>query len=153
TPAANMEMPLGLTLVGNYGLAAQRHMHEYGTTSEQLAEIAVATRAHAMRNPAAVAGLTAIGITPKQISVSDVMSSRLVADPLHVLDCCLITDGGGAVVIVAPEVARDIRKIPVWIIGTGEATEYLGRTHDMTVSAGRVSGEAAFGQAGIRPDE
>jgi acetyl-CoA C-acetyltransferase len=153
TPAANMEVPLGLTLVGNYGLAAQRHMYEYGTTAEQLAEIAVATRAHAMRNPAAVAGLTAIGITPKQISVSDVVSSRLVADPLHVLDCCLITDGGGAVVIVAPEVARDIRKIPVWIVGTGVATEYLGKAHDMTVSAGRRSGEAAFGQAGIRPDE
>jgi acetyl-CoA C-acetyltransferase len=100
-----------------------------------------------------VAGLTAIGITPKQISVSDVVSSRLVADPLHVLDCCLITDGGGAVVIVAPEVARDIRKIPVWIVGTGEATEHLGRSHDMTVSAGRMSGEAAFGQAGIRPEE
>jgi acetyl-CoA C-acetyltransferase len=153
TPAANMETPLGLTLVGNYGLAARRHMHEYGTTPEQLAEIAVTTRAHAMRNPEAVAGLEAIGIKAKEITVDDVTSSRLVADPLHVLDCCLITDGGGAAVIVAPEVARDIRKPPVWILGTGEAAEYMGRDRDMTVTAGRVSAQAAFGQAGIHPDE
>jgi acetyl-CoA C-acetyltransferase len=140
-------------LVGNYALAARRHMHEYGTTSEQLAEIAVATRAHAVRNPEAVAGLNAIGIPAKEITVGDVLAAPLVADPLHILDCCLITDGGGAVVIVAPEVARNIRKTPVWILGTGEASAFLGKGHDMTVSAGRASGGEAFNQAGVRPNE
>lgn len=153
TPPANMETPVGLSLVGSYALAAQRHMYEYGTTSEQLAEIAVATRAHALRNPDAVAGLDSIGIAPCEITVEDVLSSRLVADPLHVLDCCLITDGGGAVVIVSPDVAKELRKPPVWIIGTGEAVDYLHAGRDLTSSAGQQSSERAFGQAGIDPDE
>jgi acetyl-CoA C-acetyltransferase len=154
TPATNMEVPYGLTLIGNYALVAQRHRHEYGTTAEQLAEIAVTTRAHATRNPDAMRGLEAIGIRPAgEITVDDVLSSRLVADPLHVLECCLVTDGGGAVVIVSPEVARDIRPRPVWILGTGEAIGYPGNGRDITTSAASVSGPAAFDRAGVTPDE
>jgi acetyl-CoA C-acetyltransferase len=154
TPATNMEAPYGLTLIGNYALAARRHMHEYGTTPEQLAEIAVTTRAHAVRNPDAVRGLAAIGLKHTgEITIDDVLSSRTIADPLHLLECCLVTDGGGAVVIVSAEVARDIRKPPVWILGTGEAVGYPGNGKDITTSAAAISGPAAFDQAGVRPDE
>ena len=154
TPATNMEVPYGLTLVGNYALVAQRHMYEHGTTPEQLAEIAVTTRAHAARNPDAVRGLEAIGIKQTgEITIDDVLSSRTIADPLHLLECCLVTDGGGAVVIVAADVAKDLRKPPVWIIGTGEAVGYPLDRRDITTSAAAVSGPAAFDQAGVRPDE
>jgi acetyl-CoA C-acetyltransferase len=153
TPSGNMEVPWGLTLVGNYAMVARRHMHDYGTTPEQFAEISVVTRAHARRNPQAMAGLESIGINSKEISIADVVSSRLVADPLHVLECCLITDGGGAVVIVSPDVARDIRKRPVWIIGSGEAAKHVDYDDDITVTAAHQSGPAAFGQAGVRPEE
>jgi len=154
TPATNMEVPYGLTLVGNYALVAQRHMYEHGTTAEQLAEIAVTTRAHAARNPDAVRGLEAIGIKQTgEITIDDVLSSRTIADPLHLLECCLVTDGGGAVVIVGADVARDLRKPPVWILGTGEAVGYPGDRRDITTSAAALSGPAAFDQAGVRPDE
>jgi len=153
-PAANMEAPYGLTLIGNYALVARRHMAQYGTTPEQLAEIAVTTRAHAVRNPDAVAGLTSLGIrNTGEISVEDVLGSRLIADPLHLLECCLVSDGGGAVVIVSPSVAAGLRKPPVWILGTGEAIGYSGNQTDITTSAAVRSGHDAFGQAGARPDE
>jgi acetyl-CoA C-acetyltransferase len=153
-PVGNMEAPYGLTLVGNYAMVARRHLHQYGTTSAQLAEIAVTTRAHAMRNPDAVRGLHDLGHRDvREITVEDVLSSRLIADPLHLFDCCLITDGGGAVVIVAPEVARDLRHRPVWILGTGEAVGYPEPGADLTVSAAARSGPAAFGEAGVRPEE
>jgi acetyl-CoA C-acetyltransferase len=154
TPVGNMEGPYGLTLVGNYAMVAQRHMHQYGTTSEQLAEIAVTTRAHAMRNPAAVQGLRDIGQKDvRDISVEDVVNSRMIADPLHLYDCCIISDGGGAVVIVGPEVTSGLRTRPVWILGAGEATRYPEHGADITVSAAAQSGPTAFGEAGVRPDE
>jgi acetyl-CoA C-acetyltransferase len=153
-PSANMEVPYGLTLIGNYALVARRHMAQYGTTPEQLAEIAVTTRAHAVRNPDAVAGLTAIGIrNAGEISVDDVLGSRLIADPLHLLECCIVSDGGGAVVIVSRAVAAGLRKPPVWILGTGEAVGYPHNQGDITTSAAVRSGHDAFGQAGVRPDE
>jgi acetyl-CoA C-acetyltransferase len=154
TPAGNMEAPYGLTLVGNYAMVARRHMHQYGTAPEQLAEIAVTTRAHAMRNPAAVRGLADLGRKDvHEIGVGDVLASRMIADPLHLLECCIISDGGGAVVIVAPEVARDTRTRPVWILGAGEAVGYQHHGGDLTVTAAARSGPPAFGQAGVRPDE
>ena len=154
TPVANMEGPYGLTLVGNYAMVAQRHMHEYGTTTEQLAEIAVTTRAHAMRNPAAVRGLRDIGQKEvREISVADVTGSRMIADPLHLYDCCIISDGGGAVVIVAPEVTPGLRMPPVWILGAGEATSYPRNGGDITVSAAAQSGPPAFGEAGVTAAE
>ena len=153
-PAYNMERPYGLTLIGNYALVARRHMAQYGTTPEQLAEIAVTTRRHATRNPQAVAGLADIGIRNHGgITVDDVLGSRLIADPLHLLECCIVSDGGGAVVIVSPAVATGIRPPPVWILGTGEAVGYPGYGADITTTAAVRSGTEAFGRAGVRPGE
>ena len=153
-PGPNMELPYGLPLIGNYALVAQRHMHEYGTTPEQLAEIAVTTRAHAMRNPEAVTGLHDIGIRRVgELTVEDVLGSRMVADPLHLLECCIVSDGGGAVVIVGEDVAADCRTPPVWILGCGEALGYPGNTCDITTSAAALSGPPAFAEAGVRPED
>jgi len=153
-PADNMESFTGMTLVSNYAMVAHRHMHDYGTTSEQLAEIAVATRYHAMRNPEAVEAMRALEfLDVRETTVADVVGSRMVADPLHLLDCCMISDGGGAVVIAVPEVARDCRKRPVWILGGGEATGYPTNGGDITTSAALQSGRAAFGEAGVATGE
>ena len=153
-PADNMDAFVGMTLVSNYAMVARRHMHQYGTTSEQLAEIGVATRLHAMRNPEAVAAMTALGFLDiRETTIADVIGSPLIADPLHRLDCCMISDGGGAVVIAAADVARDCRKRPVWILGSGEATKYPENGGDITVSAAAQSGPPAFAEAGVRPDE
>ncbi len=150
----NMERPYGSTLIANYALVKQRHMHQYGTTTEQLAGISIATRHHAMRNPQAVQAMTDLEfVGVNDISVEDVLDSRIIADPLHLLECCMISDGGGAVVIASAQVARDCAKAPVWIIGTGEATMFVENDSDITVSAGAQSGPVAFEQAGIRPDE
>jgi acetyl-CoA C-acetyltransferase len=153
-PSGNMERPYGLTLVGNYAMVARRHMAEHGTTPEQLAEIAVTTRRHAMRNPQAVAGLADIGIkNAREITVDDVLGSRLIADPLHLLECCIVSDGGGAVVIVSQAVAAGIPGRPAWILGTGEALGYPAGGADLTTTAAVRSGKDAFGQAGVRPEE
>ncbi|MEE9280748.1 MAG: hypothetical protein V3V67_11290 [Myxococcota bacterium] len=152
--ASNMESPYGTTLISNYAMVAHRHMHEYGTTSEQLAEISVATRYHAMRNPEAVKAMTDLEfVGVNEISIADVMESRIVADPLHLLECCMISDGGGALVIASAEVARNCRKPPVWIIGGGEATKYRENGGDITTSAAAWSGPVAFAEAGVTPDE
>ena len=135
-------------------MVAHRHMHEYGTTTEQLAQISVATRKHAMRNPEAVKAMTDLQfVKVDEITVEDVLESRIIADPLHLLECCMISDGGGAAVFVSPEIARDIKKKPVWIIGAGEATKYRENGGDITTSAGAQSAPAAYGQAGVTPDE
>jgi acetyl-CoA C-acetyltransferase len=152
-PALNMELPYELTTPGAYAMCAGRHMAEYGTTPEQLAEIAVTTRAHALRNPDAVAGLASLRIKPVELTTEKVLASPLIADPLHLLDCCLVNDGGGAVVIVAADLARDRPHPPAWILGGGEATAYLGDGGDITTSAAVESGRRAFGQAGVRPEE
>src|SRR5690242_19329454 len=110
------EFPTGLTLVDAYALAAQRHMHDYGTTSEQLASIAVQMREHATRNPNAM--------YRDPISVDDVLSSKLVADPLHKLDCCVISDGGCALILTTEERARDLPHRPVYVGGAA-----AGMTH------------------------
>jgi acetyl-CoA C-acetyltransferase len=150
----NMEDPWGLTLIANYAMVKTRHMHQYGTTNEQFAHISVATRKHAMRNPQAVKAMTDLEfVGVREISVADVLESRLIAHPLRLLECCMVSDGGGALVIVSPEVARNTRKKPVWIIGTGEATKYRENNGDITVSAGAQSGPIAFGEAGISPSE
>jgi acetyl-CoA C-acetyltransferase len=152
--SGNMESPYGVTLIANYAMVAQRHMAEYGTTSEQLAEISIATRHHALRNPDAKQGLIDLGVKGVgEITVDDVMNSRMIADPLHLLECCLVTDGGGAIIIAAPEVAARTKKKPVWILGTGEAMSYVTNRGDITVSAAAQSGPIAFGQAGVTADE
>ncbi len=149
-PADNMEAFTGLTLVANYAMVARRHMHEFGTTSQQLAEIPVATRYHAMRNPEAVTAMQDLEFLDiRETTLEDVTSSRLIADPLHLLECCMISDGGGAVVIAAPEVAKDCRKPPVWILGTGEAVGYVGNGSNLLSSAAAQSGPEAFARAGV----
>ena len=153
-PADNMDTFAGMTLVANYAMVAHRHMHEFGTTSEQLAEISVATRYHAMRNPEAVKAMEDLEFLDiRETNLDDVVNSRMIADPLHLLECCMISDGGGAVVIAAADVARDCRKDPVWILGTGEGTKYPQNGGDITTSAAVQSGPHAFGEAGVTPQE
>jgi acetyl-CoA C-acetyltransferase len=153
-PVDNMESFAGMTLVSNYAMAARRHMHQYGTTSEQLAEISTATRYHAMRNPEAVKAMVDLEFLDiRETTIDDVVNSRMIADPLHLLECCMISDGGGAVVIAAADVARDCAKTPVWILGTGEATKYPENGGDITISAAAQSAPPAFAEAGISPGE
>ena len=153
-PAENMDAFAGMTLIANYAMVAHRHMHQYGTTSEQLAEISTATRYHAMRNPEAVKAMEDLEFLDiRETTISDVVNSRMIADPLHLLECCMISDGGGAVVIASPEVARDCRKPPVWILGGGEATKYPENGGDITTSAAAQSAPQAFGEAGVTPAE
>lgn len=153
-PADNMESFTGMTLIANYAMVAKRHMHEYGTMPEQLAEIPVATRYHAMRNPEAVKAMEDLEFLDiRETTIADVVGSRMIADPLHLLECCMISDGGGAVVIAAPDVARDCAKPPVWILGTGEATKYPENGGDMTTSAAAQSGPLAFSDAGVTSAE
>src|SRR5258708_15643402 len=109
-------------------MVARSHMAELGTTPEQLAEIAVTTRRHAMRNPQAVAGLADIGFRDvREITVDDVLGSRLIADPLHLLECCIVSDGGGAVVIVSPPLAAGLAQPPASILRTGQAVRVPAR--------------------------
>lgn len=152
SPAENMESPWGMTLIANYALVAARHMHQYGTTAEQLAEIPVATRYHAMRNPEAVQAMKDLEFADiREITTADVLASRMIADPLRLLECCMISDGGGAVVIASADVARNARKPPVWILGASEATKYPENGGDVTISAAAQSGPRAFEEAGVRP--
>jgi acetyl-CoA C-acetyltransferase len=154
TLTGNMENPWGSVLISNYALVAHRHMYQYGTTSEQLAQISVDTRHHAVRNPEAVRAMTDLGfIDTGELTVETVTTSRMIADPLHLYECCMVSDGGGAVIIAAPEVARGTKKKPVWIIGAGEATKYRENGGDITVSAGAQSAPIAFGEAGVTPHE
>lgn len=152
-PLRNMEDSYGLTTIGSYAMVAKRHMSEFGTTAEELAEIAVVARYHALRNPAAVAGLTAIDMDPVPLTASDVVASRLISSPIHRLECCLITDGGGAVVIVAPELAGDLDIRPVWVLGSATSVEYNGFGRSVLTTSAARCGPAAFGQAGVAPDE
>jgi acetyl-CoA acetyltransferase len=121
-----------------------RHMHEYGTTHEQLASVAVATRRWAEKNPRAM--------MRDPITVADVLNSRVIAYPVHLMECCLVTDGGGALVVVSAERARDFPKKPVYLLGSGESSEHsmISMMHDFTESrAFKVSGQLAFAEAGI----
>ena len=142
-PPDNFEGPFGPTIVGSYAMVAQRHMHEYGTTSEQLAEIAVTMRRHAGMNPQAK--------YRDPITVEDVLASRIISSPLHLLDCCIISDGGGALVLTSAARARDLRKPPVVILGGAEAVQHhgIGR-RDLLDIAARQSGPLAFQRAGLK---
>jgi acetyl-CoA C-acetyltransferase len=154
-PVGNMEDPWGQTLIANYAMVAHRHMHQYGTTPEQLANVSVVTRAHAMRNPEAVQAMHDLQLLPgaREITVQDVMESRMIADPLHLLESCIISDGGGAVIIASADVARGCKQKPVWVLGTGEATKYPENGGDITTSAAAQSAPSAFGEAGVSAGE
>ena len=145
-PDAAFVSPYGMTTVGSYALIAQRHQHLYGTRSEQLAEISVATRAHASLNPEAK--------MQRPITVEDVLESRVISSPLHLLDCCIISDGGGAVVVTSLERAKDLRQPPVVLRGCGEAVchQEVGAPDLLTIAA-QQSGQTAFGMAGLSPTD
>ncbi len=141
------ETPYGHTLIAKYAMAARRHMHEFGTTLDELAEIAVSTRYNASFNPDAY--------YREPITIADVHASRLIADPLTKLHCCLRSDGGGAVVLAAEDRARDLARRPVWVLGTGEAISHttMSEWPDFTDSPARRSGARAFARAGVTPDD
>ena len=137
------EIPFGPTTVGAYAMVAQRHMHDYGTTPEQLAEVAVTMRLHASMNPVAK--------YRNPITVEDVLASRVISSPLHLLDCCIVSDGGGALVITSAERARNLKKKPVYILGTGEAVRHAARgQRDFLDIAAAQSGKLAFERAGVK---
>jgi len=146
-PMLEWDLPYGLgTPASSYSLAASRHMAQYGTTSEQLAQIAVSTREWATMNPNAR--------YQDPITVDDVLSSPMIAEPLHKLDCCLVTDGAGALVLTRADRARDLRQPPVYVLGTGTSHTHamsISQMPDLTVTAGAVSGPKAFAMAGLSP--
>jgi acetyl-CoA C-acetyltransferase len=143
-PESSFESTYGPTVVSEYALVASRHRYEFGTTSEQLAEIKVAASLHAQYNPHA--------LLPKPVSVEEVISSPVIADPLHRLDCCVVTDGGGAVVVVSPEIARSLPRRSVKVLGHGEAVRHSVNTgSDLTFSPAVWSGPAAFAEARLSP--
>ena len=132
----------GITTVGLYAMIARRHMHQFGTTSAQLAEISVAMRKHAGLNPYAM--------YRDPITIEDVLNSRMISDPLHMLDCCVISDGGGALIVASPEVARQCKTTPVWVLGTAEGIAHQGAgTRDLVYIAASQTGNVAMDRAGV----
>jgi acetyl-CoA acetyltransferase len=147
-PVAEWESPFGLRMpMGPYAMAATRHMHHYGTTSEQLAQIAVTTRQWATMNPKAR--------YRQPITIDDVLASPLQSSPLHLLDCCLVTDGAGAFVMTSAARARDLAKPPVYVLGAGTCHDHsmISEMPDLTVTPGVVSGANAFAMAGVKPTD
>jgi acetyl-CoA C-acetyltransferase len=145
-PDVPFEFPFGPTVVNQYAMAAMRHMHEFGTTSVQLAWIKVAASRHAQHNPHAM--------LREVVTVEDVVNSPMIADPLHRLDCCVISDGGGAIVVVKPEIARGLTRPRVRVLGAGEASKHqMGGKVDLTYTGAVWSGPAAFAEAGVKPSD
>ena len=145
SPQGQFEAPYGTygptTL---FSLPATRHMHEYGTTREQIAEVAVSNRKWAAMHP--------LAMMKEPITIDDVLNSRPICWPYSLFMCCLVTDAGGAIVLTSADRAKALRKPPVYILGTGEATEHnlVSMMADMTTSrAAKVSGRAAFEMAGV----
>jgi acetyl-CoA C-acetyltransferase len=147
TPESSFENVYGMTAAHTtYALAAARHMYEFGTTSEQLAEVKVAASSHAQHNPNA--------ILPYLVSVDEVLESPMISDPLHRLDCCVITDGGGALVVVKPEIARTLDRHCIRVLGHGEAVKHAdGGRIDLTYTGAVWSGPRAFAEAGVTPSD
>jgi len=146
TLTGQFETPYGiLSPIGQYALIAARHMHQYGTTAEQFAAVAVAARRWAKLNPKA--------FVRDELSVADVLASEMISDPLRRLDCCLLTDGGAAAVITTRARARDAAKRAIRILGAGESHTqwHIAEMKDLTVSAGKASGRDAFAMAGVTP--
>jgi acetyl-CoA acetyltransferase len=149
-PEAQFEAPYGpLYPISYYAMAAQRYLHVFGATREQLAEVAIAAREWAMLNPAAFSH----GKGP--LTVTGVLAAPMVSTPLTTADCCLVTDGGGAVVLTLLERARDLRLDPVLVLGYGESTINTSMTtaDDITDSGAAASARAAFGRAGLTPSD
>jgi len=144
-PDLEWEFPYAPATVNMYAMAAMRHMYEFGTTSEQLAWIKVAASHHAQHNPHAM--------LRDVVTVEQVLGSPVVADPLHRLDCCVISDGGGALLVTRPEIAKSLKRPVVRVLGAGEAVKgQLGGKVDLTYSGAAWSGPLAFKEAGVTPE-
>jgi acetyl-CoA C-acetyltransferase len=143
-PDAPYEMPYSPVTVNLYAMVAMRHMYEYGTTSEQLAWVKVAASHHAQHNPSAM--------LRKVVTVEEVVSSPMISDPLHRLDCCVVSDGGGAVIVARPEIAKSLKRPLVKITGAGETTKgQMGGKVDLSYSGAVWTGPRAFEEAGVKP--
>jgi acetyl-CoA C-acetyltransferase len=143
-PEAPFETPFGISTHALYAMAANRHMYEFGTTGDQLAWVKVAASHHAYHNPNAM--------LRERVTIEDVAASPMIADPLHKLDCCVVSDGGGAIVVAAAEIARSLTRPAVSIRGAGEAIAHQrGGKLDITRTAGALSGPQAFAQARLTP--
>ena len=148
SPLAQFEEPFGLpNPYGSYAMACTRHMHVYGTTREQLAEIAVATRKWASMNPRA--------LRREPLTISDVLQAREISYPFGKFDCCLVTDAGGAAILTRIDRAKDCRQRPIEILGHGEATDHsiISQMPDLTSGPGRMSGDRAFAMAGVKRED
>jgi len=144
----SFELPYGQTVVGCYALAAQRHAYEFGSTDAQRAEISVATRKWASLNPHAM--------FRQPLTIEQVLNSRMISTPLRFLECCVISDGGGAVVVTSAERARDLRQRPVYVLGWGEALSHgtvMSQMKDFTDNGASISGGKAFEMAGVKPED
>jgi len=143
-PDTQWEFPLGVATVNAYAMVAARHMYQFGTTPEQLAWVKVAASHHAQHNPHAM--------LRDVVTVEQVVGSPLIATPLHRLDCCVVSDGGGALVVVAPEIAKSLKRPLIKVLGGGESIKgQMGGDVDLTYSAGVRSGPIAFAEAGVKP--
>ncbi len=143
-PEADFETPYGGQTSNLYGMCAARHMYEFGTTSEQMAWIKVAASHHAQYNPHAM--------LQNVVTVEEVLASPIISTPLHRLDCCVVSDGGGALIVAAPEIARSLKRPLVGVMGAGEAVKGpRGGELDLTFSAAAWSGPPAFEMAGVTP--
>jgi acetyl-CoA C-acetyltransferase len=143
-PDEPFELPYGVVTVNNYALVAARHMHDWGTTAEQLAWIKVAASHHAQHNPNAM--------LRDVVTVADVLASPMISDPLHRLDCCVVSDGGGALIVTRPEIAKSLKRPIVSVRGAGEALKGpRGGRVDLSYSAAAWSGKTAFEEAGLTP--
>ena len=141
------EIPYGPTVPAYYALIARAHMDKYGTTAEQLAAVAVSGRSHAALNPGAQ--------MQDPITVEDVLNSRMIADPIHLLDCSLVSDGGAAVILTTAERAADFPHRPVYLLGAGEghSHEHISQARNLTTSAAVESGRRAYRMAGLGPGD
>jgi len=141
------EQPYGGSIPGFYAMVARRHMYEYGTTREQIASVAVNTRAHALLHPNAQ--------MKSPITLEQVLSSKPIADPLRMLDCCLISDAAGAFVVTSAEKARDLRAKPIYLLGIGEkhTHEHIMCAPSLTHFGAAESGHIAYEMAGVGPED
>ncbi len=141
------EQPYGVSIPSLYGMITRRHMHEYGTSRDQLAEMAVVSRDHAVRHPNAH--------MKTQITVDDVINSKPIAEPLNILDCCLISDAGGAYIVTSAERAKDLKSDPIYLYGIGEyhTHEHLICAESLTEFGAIQSGRCAYNMAGLGPQD
>src|SRR5438105_8613297 len=146
-PESGFELPYAPATANMYAMAAMRHMHQFGTTSEQMAWVKVAASHHAQHNPHAM--------LRDVVTVEEVVNSPMIADPLHRLDCCVISDGGGAIILAAPQIAKSLKRPLVKVIGAGEAPKHwnISQMPDFTRTAAAQAGPEAFARAGVTPDD